>query len=168
MQVWLHFNSQAYKGKDRMGYSQRNNCKKSEIFHLKLFRNHFRFSSVQLLSCVRIFVTPWTTARQASPSITNSQKLLKLMSIELVMQSNHFILCHPLLLSPSIFPSIRVFSTSDKPFIYIKMNTIYFHFARYLMKIFYKPGSVFSIRHMKINKNKFLPSSNLGSHWDWR
>ena len=64
-------------------------------------------NSVQSLS-VRHFVTPWTAACQASLSITNSQSLLKLMSIELVMPSNHLILCHPLLL-PSIFPSIRVF-----------------------------------------------------------
>ena len=67
------------------------------------------FSSVQSLSCVQLFVTPWTAARQASPSITNSQILLKLMSIEWVMPSNHLILCCPLLL-PSIFASIRVFS----------------------------------------------------------
>ena len=57
-----------------------------------------------------VFVTPWTAARQASLSITNSQSLLKLMSIESVMPSNHLILCHPLLLLPSTFPSIRVFS----------------------------------------------------------
>ena len=67
-------------------------------------------SSVQLLSCVWLFVTLWTAAFQASLSITNSWNLLKLMSIELVMPSNHLILCHPLLLPPSIFPSIRVFS----------------------------------------------------------
>ena len=70
-------------------------------------------SSVQLLSHVWLFVTPWTAARQASLSITNSQSLLKLMSIESVMPSNHFILCHPLLLLPSIFPSIRVFSNES-------------------------------------------------------
>ena len=69
-----------------------------------------QFSSVQLLSRVRLFVTPWTAAHQASLSITNSWRLLKLMSIESVMPSNHLILCHPLLLPPSIFPSIRVFS----------------------------------------------------------
>ena len=67
-------------------------------------------SSVQLLSHVRLFVTSWTAARQASLSITNSWSLLKLMSIESVMPSNHLIFCHPLLLWPSIFPSIRVFS----------------------------------------------------------
>ena len=68
------------------------------------------FSSVQLLSRVRLFATLWTTARQASLSITNSQSLPKPMPIEMVMPSNHLILCHPLLLTPSIFPSIRVFS----------------------------------------------------------
>ena len=66
-------------------------------------------SSVQLFSCVRLFATPWTAACQASRSITNSQILLKLMSFESVMPSNHLILCHPLLILPSIFPSIRVF-----------------------------------------------------------
>ena len=68
------------------------------------------FSSVQLLSHVRLFATPWITARQASLSITNSRSLLRLMSIESVMPSNHLILCCPLLLPPSIFPSMRVFS----------------------------------------------------------
>ena len=70
------------------------------------------FISVQFSSvaqCVRLFATPWTTACQASLSITNSQSLPKLMSTESVMPSNHLILCHPLLLLPSIFPSIRVF-----------------------------------------------------------
>ena len=69
-----------------------------------------QFSSVQSLSRVQLFVTPWTAARQASLSITNSQSLLKLMFIELVVPSNHLILCCPLFLLPSIFPSIRVFS----------------------------------------------------------
>ena len=69
------------------------------------------FSSVQSLSHVWLFATPWTAACQASLSITNSQNLLRLMSIELVMPSNLLILCHPLLLLPSIFPSIRVFSS---------------------------------------------------------
>ena len=71
------------------------------------------FSSVQLLSCVQLFVTPWTAARQASLSITNSQSPPKPMSIELVMPSNHLILCWPLLLLPSIFPSIGVFSNES-------------------------------------------------------
>ena len=69
-----------------------------------------QFSSFQSLSHVQLFETPWTAARQASLSITNSQSLLKLMSTESVMPSNHLILCHPLLFLPSIFPSIRVFS----------------------------------------------------------
>ena len=68
---------------------------------------------VQLLSSVRLFVTPWTTARQAPLSITNSRSLLKCISIESVMPSNHFILCRSLLLLPSIFPSIRVFSNES-------------------------------------------------------
>ena len=71
------------------------------------------FSSVQLLSHVQLFLTPWTVAHQASLSITNSQSLLKLLSIELEMPSNHLILCCPLLLLPSVFPSIRVFSNES-------------------------------------------------------
>ena len=70
-------------------------------------------SSVQSLSHVRLFVTPWIAAHQASLSITNSQSLLKLMSIESVMPYNRLILCHPSLLPPSIFPSIRVFSNES-------------------------------------------------------
>ena len=68
-------------------------------------------SSVQSLSPVQLLVTPWTVARQASLSITSSQRLLKLMSIELAMPSNHLILCCSLLLWPSVFPSIRIFSS---------------------------------------------------------
>ena len=71
------------------------------------------FSSVQLLSHVRLFVTPWTAAHQASLSITNSRSLPKLMSIESVMSSSHLILCRPLLLLPPIPPSIRVFSNES-------------------------------------------------------
>ena len=70
-------------------------------------------SSVQLLSHVRLFATPWTAARQASLSTTNSWSLIKLMSTESMMPSNCLILCHPLLLLPSIFPSIRVFSNES-------------------------------------------------------
>ena len=74
-------------------------------------KNHGKsFNSVQSLSCVQLHATPWTAACQASLSISNSQSLLKLMSIELMMSSNHLILYRPLLLPPSIFPSIRVFS----------------------------------------------------------
>ena len=72
-----------------------------------------QFSSVHSLSRIRLFATPWTAAHQASLSITNSRSLTKLMSIELVMPSNHLILCHPLLLMPSIFPSTRVFSNES-------------------------------------------------------
>ena len=73
----------------------------------------YHFCSVQSLSCVWLFVTPWTTAHQASLSITNSQSSPKLMSIELVMPSSHLILFHPLLLLPLIPPSIRVFSSES-------------------------------------------------------
>ena len=70
-------------------------------------------NSVQSLSHVQLFMTPWTAARQAFLSITNSQSLLKLMSIELVISSNHLILCCPLLLLPSIFPQIKVFTNES-------------------------------------------------------
>ena len=69
-----------------------------------------QFSSVQLLSCVQLFATLWTAARQASLSITNSRSLLKLMPIGSVMPSDHLILCYPLLVLPSLFLSIRIFS----------------------------------------------------------
>ena len=77
-----------------------------------------QFCSVQLLSCVRLFAIPWTTVCQASLSITNFQSLLRLMSIESMMPSNHVILCRPLL-PPSIFPSIRVFSS--EPVLHIRL-----------------------------------------------
>ena len=75
--------------------------------------NQYQFSSVHLLSCVQLFATPWIAARQASSAVTNSRSLPKLMSIESVMPSSHLILCHPLLLLPSIFPSIRIFSNES-------------------------------------------------------
>ena len=82
-----------------------------------LFFSYFYTDSVnfvvQLLSHVQLFVTPWIVARQASLSYTQFQSLLKLMPIKLVMSSNHLILCHSLLLLPSIFPSIRVFSNES-------------------------------------------------------
>ena len=87
------------------------NRKSSKFIEAQL-RNYCQFSSVQSLSRVWLFVTPWTTACQASLSITNSWRLLKLMSIESVMPSNHLVLFHPLL-PPSIFPSIRVFSNES-------------------------------------------------------
>ena len=71
------------------------------------------FSSIQSLSLVRLFVTPWTAAHQASLSITNSQSSPRLISIESVMPSNQLILCHPLLFLPSVFPSIRIFSSGS-------------------------------------------------------
>ena len=82
----------------------------NERKHLQIF---YLFSLVQSLSCVQLFVTPWTTARQTSLSITDSWSSPQLMSIKLVMPSNHLILCCPLLLLPSIFPSIRVFSNES-------------------------------------------------------
>ena len=82
----------------------------SSIFLFNLNNNPKRFSLVQSLSHVRLFETPWTVARQVSLSITNSQSLLKLIPIQSVMPSNHLIHCYPLLLPPSVFPSIRVFS----------------------------------------------------------
>ena len=81
----------------------------SKHTHLSLFQ----FSSVQSFSCVQLFATPWTAACQASLSITNWWSWRKLMSIESVMPSNHLIFCHPLLLLPTIFPCIRVFSVSQ-------------------------------------------------------
>ena len=77
------------------------------------FKIEDQFSSVQPLSRVRLFATPWIAAHQATLSITNSWSLLKLMSIESVMPSNHLLLCCPPLLLPSIFPSIRVFSNKS-------------------------------------------------------
>ena len=93
------------------------------VLAFKFFGGHLKYilchatcvSSVQSLSHVRLFVTPRTAACQASLTITNSWSLLKLMSIKLVMPSSHLILCHPLLLQPSIFPSIRVFSNESVP-----------------------------------------------------
>ena len=83
------------------------------IWHFIYSSRPFQLDSVQSLSRVWLFATPWNAARQASLSITNSQNLFKLMSIESVMPSNHLIVCRPLLLLPSIFPSIRVFQMSQ-------------------------------------------------------
>ena len=84
--------------------------------HSSIYKNqlcYYTFSSVQSLSRVQLFATPWTAAHQASLSINNSWSLLKLMSIESLMPSNHLILCCPLLLLPSIFPSLRIFSSES-------------------------------------------------------
>ena len=85
----------------------------STLFLTRTANGRSCFSSVQSLSCVRLFATPWTAAHQASLSITNSRSLLKLMSIESVMLSNYLILCHPLLFLPSTFLSIGVFSNKS-------------------------------------------------------
>ena len=89
-------------------FSLKTNWKLAGLLYIQV-----QFSSVQSFSHVQLFVTPRTAAHQASLFITNSQSLLKLMSIKSVMPSNHLILCHPLLLLPSIFPSIRVFSNES-------------------------------------------------------
>ena len=83
------------------------------LSYKEVLRQGYQFSSVQSLSGVPLFVTPWTATWQGSLSITNSQSLLKLMSMESVMPPNQLILCHPLLLLPSIFPNIRVFSNES-------------------------------------------------------
>ena len=83
----------------------------TNVIHMVVHK--LQFSSDQSLSRVWLFVTPWTAAHQASLSISNSQSLLKLICIELVMPSNYLILCSPLLLLPSIFPSIRAFSNES-------------------------------------------------------
>ena len=84
-------------------------CEKLLLYSCKVLQ----FSSVESLSRVRLFATPWIAALQASLSITNSRSLLKLMSVELVMPSNHLIICRPLLLPPPIPPNIRVFSNES-------------------------------------------------------
>ena len=104
-----------------------------------------RFRSVQSLSHVRLFATPWTAAPQASLSITDSQSLFKLISIESVMPSNHLILCRPLLLPPSIFPSIRVFSNA---------STLYIRWPKY---------SIFSFSISPSNEHSGLISFRM----DW-
>ena len=87
--------------------------KTHKLVQLRVWTLRQPISSVQSLSRVRLFVTPWTASRQASLSITNSQSLFNLVSIELVMPSNHLILRRSLLLLPSIFPSIRIFSNES-------------------------------------------------------
>ena len=91
-----------------------------------------QFPSIQLLNCAQFFVTPWTTAQQASLSITNSWSLPKLMSIESVMPSNHLILCHPLLLLPSIFPRTRVFSNE---------SVLHIRWPKYFIQVFQSPSN---------------------------
>ena len=99
--------------------SLKNTKKKKKVYYSfyipvsLVWGNSVQFSSFQSLSCVRLFATPWIAARQASLSITNSRSSLKLTSIESVMPSSHFILCHPFFLLPPIPPSIRVFSNDS-------------------------------------------------------
>ena len=100
-------------GCKRVGCDLETRQQQQESIYLPTYVISHQFSSVQLLSHVWLFATPWTTACQASLSITNFRSSPKLMSIESVMPSNHLILCHPLLLLPSIFPSIRVFSNES-------------------------------------------------------
>ena len=104
----------------KLGFSNRSCCffsiEVKLIYHIVFFsaaHQNDSFHSVQVLSRVRLFVTPRTAARQASVSITSSRSLLRLMPMELVIPSNHLILCRPLLFLPSIFPSIRVFSNES-------------------------------------------------------
>ena len=94
--------------------------------HLRWLTISVQFSSIQSLSRVQLFETPWTAACQASLSITSSQSLHKLLSIESVMPSNHLVLCHPLPLLPSIFPSIKVFS--NKSGLHIRLSK-YWNFS---------------------------------------
>ena len=107
----------------------------------------YQFSSVQSLSCVRLFVTPWIAARQASLSITNSQSSLKLMSIESVMPSSHLILYRPLFLLPPIPPSIRVFSSEST----LRMRwPKYWHFSFSIIPSKEHPGE----KLYTVSKNK--------------
>ena len=131
----------------------------------------FQFSSVQLLSHVQLFVIPWTAAHQASLSITNSQSLLKLMSIESMMPHNHLILCCPFLLLPSIFPSIRVFL--DQSVLCIRQPK-YWSFSispskKYSGLICFRMDNSKN-KKMKLNnlKNKNKnPSVRVGCVWPW-
>ena len=100
-----------YKFEGDEGYVFLTDCGKEKVHWNCWHRLFIQFSSVA--QCVQLFATLWTTAHQAFLSITNSWSLLKLMSIKSVMPSNHLILCHPLLLPPSVFPSIRVFSSES-------------------------------------------------------
>ena len=100
--AWLEYTCANFNGKNKLGPQY------SGLLMLSI-----KFSSIQSLSRVQLFVTPWSTACQASLSFTNSRSLCKLMSIEWMIASNHLILCHPLLLPPSIFPSMRVFSNES-------------------------------------------------------
>ena len=118
--------------------------------------NSLSVSSVQSLSHVQLFAIPWTTARQASLSITNSWSLFKLMSIESVMLSNHLILCRSLLLLPSIFPSIRVFSTESV--LHIGAKVLEFQLQH--------QSILFSIPQMEFIHHSDLSSSSVFGLWE--
>ena len=121
------------------------------------------FSSVQLLSHVRLFADPWTTSRQASLSITNSWTLLKLMSIKLVMPCYQLILCHPLLLLPSIFPRIRVFS--NKSVLRIRWPKLWsFIFGISPSNVWQKPLQYCKVISLQLIKNKWRKKKNIQ---DW-
>ena len=119
------------------------------------------FSSVQLLSHVQFSATPWIAARQASLSITNSQSLPKLTPIESVMPSNHLILCRPLLLQPSIFPSIIVFSNESVLRI---MRPKYWNFSFSISPSNEYSGLISWIRHFLMIKLKFMKKNSKIQH----
>ena len=124
-----------------------------------------QFSSIQLLSHVRLFATPWTEARQASLSITNSWSLLRLMSIESGMPSNHLILCHPLLLLPSVFPRIRVFSNESTVCIrWPKFWSFSFSISpsnEYSGLIFFRIDWFFLLNQTRSNEIKYLTNQHI-------
>ena len=130
--------------------------------HLIAVPFHTKFSSVQSLSRVQLLVTPWTPAHHASLSITNPQSLLKLMSIESVMSSNHLILCHPLFLLPCIFPSIRVFSSESVLYIrcpkYWSFSFSISLFSEYLGLLFIRIdlGTLKSLLPTTVEKHQFF------------
>ena len=112
LQIWLKL--LIHRSRELSEHQIRYHTHKKKISQIPAYRvTQGMFSSVQLLNCVWLFVTPRITARQVSLSVTNSRNLLKLMSIKSVMPSNYLILCHPLVLLPSIFPSIRVYSNES-------------------------------------------------------
>ena len=119
---------------------------------------HVVFVVVQSLSCVQLFATPWTAARQAFLSFAISQNLLKLMSIESVMPSNHLILCRPLLLLPSIFPSIRVFShesliDNKKVNQVVLSNVLKFASLKYMVKPLFMGAKIIASKFLKDGKD---------------
>ena len=115
MVMWTYFKVDQTAKKKKKPKTKRNKTKTSHLCTEggNNYYYYFPLVVVQSLSCVQYFATPWTVAHQASLSFTISQSLLKLMTIELMMPSNHLILRHPLLFLPSIFPSIKVFSNES-------------------------------------------------------